>query len=217
MKLVSADLSTTPETTPPDQMRTLKLLLRKLWEAGYHGEVQSNVGYPIWRGTTRVIQRKGTLRHRYPDICIPGAFLVVEVDGTVHDNLEQKIRRDQTREHEWKNTYNFDVYRISRDQAEDDIQLAKCVNEIVALVLERRASPAHRKALGRIRVRLHRLLRLFKQRCPEKISLHPIEGNVRKKKPRMRRRTGLPQPHRRRGGLTYFLTAGTEGGRESPP
>ncbi len=138
------------ERSTPTQEKLLFATLKLLRRKNFQGIVYYNCLVPAKKANGKIILRR-------PDIYIPTLGLIIEDDGSAHDNCNNRIHRDLTRE-EYGKILRSHVIRFDSQDIEDSISFFKVMRTIEMLVDEFMANPnlheeGRRRRVGLCRAR----------------------------------------------------------------
>jgi very-short-patch-repair endonuclease len=143
-------------------------LFNKLSAANFSGQIatQEFLVIPLSRvkqvpKTSNQLQalsgRFKNIKHtiRRPDFFCEKYGFAIEVDGSVHDNLDSCIHRDNTREAEYA-LLGIQLFVIQNYQISDDLARNRVLNEIIRFISTEEANPGFRKQYQTRRTAIHR-------------------------------------------------------------
>jgi very-short-patch-repair endonuclease len=89
----------------------------------------------LWKELRKLdanFRRQAPIGRYFADFAAHGAKLVIEVDGGVHERLDEVVLRDFERQ-QWLEAEGYRVVRFSTRQVEDDV--LACVEQVKILLL----------------------------------------------------------------------------------
>jgi very-short-patch-repair endonuclease len=147
------------ERTTPTQEKLLDALLRLLHHKAFRGVVYYNCLVPS-------LDQRGKVILRRPDIFIPTIGLIIEDDGSAHDDCDNRVHRDLTRETYATSLRSVCIRFPSQDIADSE-KLQRIMGDLSRLIDERRNDPNWNRDCNWRRFRLHKSRQWFQRSNPD--------------------------------------------------
>lgn len=138
-----------------------RALITGLVRMGYTGELDLEGLYAGWA----YAEEAWTFKAIRGDLVLEKIGLVIEVDGSAHYKLDERMRRDALREHRWKDL-DMEVHVVENHELRTRESINAAVERILTIVRTLEADPEQPKRENARRVRIHRRLAEFKLKNP---------------------------------------------------
>lgn len=189
------------ETSPPSQITFQEACVRMLEAKNFVGSMFVNCTFAM-KNSAYGDRSKPHGNHKYvlraPDIAFIRAGLVIEIDGSSHDDYDPRVARDTSREHDWDGL-GFDCLRIPSNDVYNPARLTKILSDVLELIRNAESAADSLTAYHRRRKRIQRAARAYEKQCPG----YEIQASTTRTSPHSPKAKRKLIP-RRRGGVLHF-------------